>query len=68
MLIYDDVKIGDMCGGDISLNNHTPEQYYDINNGDVCSGFLLDSHNLSQCEDSSSLKNIYGDVVSGYGF
>ena len=66
-----------MSGGNCSLNNKTLSQHYcDSNNGDMSSGYgFLNSHNISQCEYSSTFKKINddveegdGDVSSGYGF
>ena len=40
LVIDDDLYIGDMNGGNFSLNNHTlSQQYFDFNNGDVCSEY-----------------------------
>ena len=77
MAIAVDLNIGDMSGDKFSLNNHTLSlQYHYLNNGDVCSGYgIVNSHTISQCQDSSSFKKIENDVEggdggvsSGYGF
>ena len=69
--------MGDISGGNFSLNNHTlSKQYCDSNHGDVSSGHVfLNSHTISQREDSSTFKNIVDDVEnfdcdvsSGRGF
>ena len=50
------------------------QQYCYSNNGDVNSGyFFINSHTLYQCEDTSTFKDINGDVEkgdfsSGYGY
>ena len=62
-----------MSGGNSSMNNHTlSQQYWDLNNGDVSSwnGFI-NIHTISQCNDSSKFKEMYGyvenyDASSGY--
>ena len=77
MVIADDLSMGDMSGDNFSLNKHTlSQQCCDLNNGDVCSGYgIVNSHTISQCQDSSSFKKIENDVEggdggvsSGYGF
>ena len=69
--------MGEISGGGCSLKNHTIYQYYfDSNNSDVISGCVfLNSHTISQCEDSSTLNNIDdnfekgdGGVISGFFF
>ena len=66
-----------MSGGSCFLKNHKlDQQYFDSNYSHVSSGYyFLNSHTLSQCEDSSKFKKIDddvedgdGDVSSGYGF
>ena len=66
--------MGDMSCGYCSMNNHNLSQHYcDNNNGDMSSGYgFINSHTLYQCEDSSALKEMDGDVEdgdvsSGYG-
>ena len=40
LVIDDDLNMGDMSGGNCSINNHThSQQYYDSNNGDMSSGY-----------------------------
>ena len=40
LVIYDDLKMFNMSGGNCSLNKHTlSQQYCDSNNGDVSSGY-----------------------------
>ena len=40
LVIDDDLNMGDMSGGNCSLNNHTlSKQYCYYNNGDVSSGY-----------------------------
>ena len=42
LIIDDDLKMGDMSGGNCYMNNHTLYQhYYDSNNGDVISGYYI---------------------------
>ena len=69
--------MGDMSGGNFSLNNHTLyQQYCGFNNGDLCSGYgILKIQTISQCQYSSPFNNIEnvvenggGGVSSGYGF
>ena len=76
MVVDDDLNMGNMSGGNCSLNNHTlSQQYCDYDNGDVSSGYLFfNSYTLSQCEYSSIFNNIDddaengdGDVISGCG-
>ena len=61
--------MGDTSGGDCSINKHTLYQHFcDSNNGDVSSGYgFLNRHTLSQCEDSSTLKDMDGDVEKSDG-
>ena len=77
LVIDDNLNMGAMSGGNCSLTNHTiSQQYCDYNNGDVSIRYVfLNSHTLSQCEDSSRFKNIDddvekddGDVSCGYVF
>ena len=65
--------MGDVSGGNCSMNNHTfSHQDHDPNNGDVISGnVFINSHTLSKCDDLSIFKEIDGyvencDVNSGY--
>ena len=52
-----------------SANHTLSQQYFDLNNGDVCSGHgFLNSHTIHQCEDPSSFKNIDDDFEKGYGY
>ena len=40
LIIADDLNMGDMSGGNYSMNNYTLyQQYYDYNNGYVSSGY-----------------------------
>ena len=40
LVIGENLKMGDMSGGNFSMNNHTiSQQYHDSNNGDVSSGY-----------------------------
>ena len=69
--------MGDMSGGNFSLNKKMiSQQYFDFNNGDVCKGYgFKKRHTISQCEGSNYFQNIDddnekgdGNVISGYGF
>ena len=63
-----------MSGWNFSINNHILSQHYcDSDNGDVSSRYgFINSHTITQCDDSS-LFNLLdgdvenGDVSSGYG-
>ena len=63
MVIDDDVKIGNMSGGNCYVKNRTLfKQDCDYNNGDGSGGYgFLNSHSLSQCEGSSAFK--YTDEI-----
>ena len=56
--------MGDMSCGYCSMNNHNLSQHYcDDNNGDMSIGYdFINSHTLYQCEYSSALKEMDGDV------
>ena len=42
LIIDDDLKMGDMSGGNCYMNNHTLyQQYHDSNNGDVSSRYYI---------------------------
>ena len=66
--------MGEVSGGNFSMKNHTLSKHgCDFNNGDVSSinGFI-NSHTISQYDDSSKFKKMDGDVEkvdvsSGYG-
>ena len=69
--------MGDISGGDFSLNNNTLSQLYcGLINGGVCGRYyVLNKHTLSKCEVTISFKKIdndvkkgENDVSSGYGF
>ena len=66
--------MGDISSVDCSMNNHNLSlQYCDYNNGDVISGNLFNTNPLSQCNYSSTFKEmggyvLKGDVSSVYGF
>ena len=67
--------MGDMSGGNCSMNNHIlSQQDCDSNNGDASSEYgFINIHTLSQCDDSIAFKymdvnNEKGDVSSGYGY
>ena len=76
LVIDDDFKMGDMSCGNFSMKKNTlSQQNCDSNNGDMSSwhGFK-NSHTIYQCKDSSTFKDINGnvekgdcDVSSGYG-
>ena len=62
-----------MSVGNCSINNRTLYQQDCYSNiGEVSSGYgFINSRNISQCEDSSNFKDMYGgfnkvDVSSGY--
>ena len=59
--------MGDIRGGNCSMNNHILSQRYcGSNNGDVISGNgFINSHTLSQCNDSISLNGMDGDIENG---
>ena len=57
------------------MNNHTlSKQDFYSNNSDLSGGYgFINSHNLSQCDDSNTFKEMgavsgKGDVSSGYGY
>ena len=62
--------MGDMSGGNCSLNNHILYQRYcDSNNVDVSIGYgFYNIHTLSQFEYLIMFKNIDGDFKKGYGY
>ena len=56
--------MGEVSGGNFSMKNHTLSKHgCDFNNGDVSSinGFI-NSHTISQYDDSSKFKKMDGDV------
>ena len=57
-------KMGDMSGGNCSMNNHNIyQQDCGPNNGDVINGNgFINSHTIFQCDDSSTFKDMDGDV------
>ena len=66
--------MGNISDVNCSMNNHTLyQQDFDSNNVDVSSGNgFINSHTLSQCDDSSIFKDMdddvdKGDVSSVYG-
>ena len=63
-----DFNMGDMSGGNYILNNHTFFQYYCGSNNSFVSGRygFKNIRNISQCEDSSTLKNDYDDCWKGW--
>ena len=64
-MVVDDVfKMGDVSDGNCSINNHNLyQQDFDSNNGDVRSVYgFINSHTLSQCDDTSTFKDIGGYV------
>ena len=67
MVIDDDLEMFDMSGGNFSINNYIIYQKdCNTNAGDVSSGYgFIDSHTISQCDDSSTFKDMDGDVEKG---
>ena len=66
--------MGDVSGGNCFIKNHTLSKYdCDSNNSDVISGHgFINSHNIYECDDSSTFKYMdgcveKGDTSSGYG-
>ena len=54
----------EFSSGNSSINNHTLFKLdFDTNNGYVSSGnFVINSHKISQCNDSVNFKEMDGDV------
>ena len=53
LVIDENLKMGDMSGGNCFMNNHTIYQHdCDYNNGDVSSGYgFINIHTFSQFDD-----------------
>ena len=59
--------MGDMSGGNSSMDNHTLSEHDCYSNSeDMSSGnVVINIHNLSQCDDSITFKETNGDVENG---
>ena len=64
LVIGGDLQTGDVSGGNGSMKSHIiSQQDWVFNNGDViCGNGFIKIHTLSQCNDSSSFKDMDGDV------